>query len=1682
MDERTKIVDVWANNLEEEFERIRDVVENHPYVAIDTEFPGIVARPTGNVVDYNYQTIKCNVDLLKVIQLGVTFSNGKGELPKVSTWQFNFKFDLDSDMYAQNSIDFLKLSGINFEKHQSLGIELLHFGEVIMSSGLVMNEDVKWISFHGCYDFAYLLKILTCSALPHNEIAFFDLLNDFFPSLYDIKYLLLNLNIKQLSRTYSLQKISEILSVKRIGRQHQAGSDSLVTCKTFFRLMELYFDNKIDDNKYSGIIYGLGTTIKNYNPKFDDSSHKFNSTGNCYYGNSNYVKNGTHGGGGGGHFALGGHSIGDSVNDSGNDGTHEGNRDTINDMNNDMNDSGNLYLEGKNSLLSTLSNGSLGNYIENKEYAIAFSKDAVKGHIKSDMLHSLYADMNQSGYSTVPNVVGHMGIINSSVNNFSTNKYTSQVINSVGKSGRISQGNASYVNGKGNDNNNSADGGGEYNGNSSECVNYSSSCGKLNLDNSKLGNSIFNDMPKKVSANNICNDFSNISGDRLKGSHGNSMCSNMTNSNVNLMGISGSNGGGIQSGGVSPNGSLILGSVNGIGCVSGVSGVSSVSGNANLKNMNSIGSMNIMGNQGSSIPINGLNGNMNMSNSVYGELRNIGGVPSSNAGSLQGNSGNCGFGVGNTNEATHGRKDSTAKTSNSDESVATIGKGTYDSNSGIMGRSHPLGGMALGNVAVGNLPGGGNNIYLSSINHNYSNTHNNNIFLNNVNMNTYNIANNGCNQMGNNGNSHSYHPIPGKYNSVSNFGASVNHVNEKGITEHGDMDKRTVDGMTGSNHSVNGSSINGGGGSGNNKGSMSKSTVNRMSASHISFNKNMLSNYAGGNTGLKGNQKNGSGVMNELPNSGIQSSNLSSKSNEFNSSSFDNINLLSQNMNAMREDIFKEDKNGNCNLNKNAIANMNIKPPPHHPPPPPPPPPSSGHHSGNSNSSDAAAKNSAFVKSASSSSMSNINSASINNIVNILSSNEAKICNINNGHGNNYAPNSGMAKHSINMGNLSNCNMSGNNKLNYVHMNSLNFTNNINKNGIANGNGASNANSQGASNHANSVHAYSSNGLPNKSLADSSDVRNCLNFNRNNTSNSNKNCKSFSAMGNANNNTSEKGCKNGGHSGHVISGGHTTHGMHVLHGGKNNGMSDNSSNNESNIMSHGKDNNRGNNAAGIKIINNDCVKGGNYGNNYSGGGKNGKSSSKGGGKNNKNNKNKNKNNTDGGSGSNSGSNNTSGKNGNSHNIHGTHNTHVGGNDISLGSYVGSINVVGKNRSNDKNSGDGIFGNIVECSSNSYNMVSHRKNGNRNMSNITKEEEENSKGVNTSQHPTDDKKNVTMDRNMYNSNFLNNTNYFKSDSMKMYNRGGATAAGGGGYGKNSSHQLLMKNNFHNNICENENMMHGLSSGNGMNSSDTFDVKGGSSNCHSGGNSNVEMNEEVGYHSSVKNNKSMNNFSDVLHNKIGNFGMVNLGRINSISNTFKSNMGSNTSGNNNSINDNMGMNMSGSTTNFINRKMSKENLNMTNHSITNNININNYYLNSDNSYGKLNINHSNINNTSNFLFSSNGEGGGGSGPIGANVRGCAGSMIPNESCYNSFTESISDKLTKKSFNEKNNNIPASIYSEKKEDSNINHSYNENNFADKNTFTEKYGSFESAKDSMYGYPNYDFKGKDRNFFYDS
>jgi CCR4-NOT transcription complex subunit 7/8 len=48
------------------------------------------------------------------------------------------------DMYAQDSIDLLKNSGIDFHKFERDGINVHDFGELLITSGLVLNDDIKW--------------------------------------------------------------------------------------------------------------------------------------------------------------------------------------------------------------------------------------------------------------------------------------------------------------------------------------------------------------------------------------------------------------------------------------------------------------------------------------------------------------------------------------------------------------------------------------------------------------------------------------------------------------------------------------------------------------------------------------------------------------------------------------------------------------------------------------------------------------------------------------------------------------------------------------------------------------------------------------------------------------------------------------------------------------------------------------------------------------------------------------------------------------------------------------------------------------------------------------------------------------------------------------------------------------------------------------------------------------------------------------------------------------------------------------------------------------------------------------------------------------------------------------------------------------------------------------------------
>lgn len=52
--------------------------------------------------------------------------------------------------------------------------------------------------------------------------------------------------------------MADALQVKRIGPQHQAGSDSLLTSLTFIKLVKTFFYGVEGALQHAGILYGLG--------------------------------------------------------------------------------------------------------------------------------------------------------------------------------------------------------------------------------------------------------------------------------------------------------------------------------------------------------------------------------------------------------------------------------------------------------------------------------------------------------------------------------------------------------------------------------------------------------------------------------------------------------------------------------------------------------------------------------------------------------------------------------------------------------------------------------------------------------------------------------------------------------------------------------------------------------------------------------------------------------------------------------------------------------------------------------------------------------------------------------------------------------------------------------------------------------------------------------------------------------------------------------------------------------------------------------------------------------------------------------------------------------------------------------------------------------------------------------
>jgi len=77
--------------------------------------------------------------------------------------------------------------------------------------GLVLNQELIWITYRGTFDLGYLLKLACGEVLPATEPEFLDKLQVYFPHYYDIKYMLKDIPevpYANLSNTASILKVN----------------------------------------------------------------------------------------------------------------------------------------------------------------------------------------------------------------------------------------------------------------------------------------------------------------------------------------------------------------------------------------------------------------------------------------------------------------------------------------------------------------------------------------------------------------------------------------------------------------------------------------------------------------------------------------------------------------------------------------------------------------------------------------------------------------------------------------------------------------------------------------------------------------------------------------------------------------------------------------------------------------------------------------------------------------------------------------------------------------------------------------------------------------------------------------------------------------------------------------------------------------------------------------------------------------------------------------------------------------------------------------------------------------------------------------------------------------------------------------------------------------------------------
>ncbi|XP_066374605.1 uncharacterized protein [Miscanthus floridulus] len=240
---------VWRENCDEAFKLVVDKLRQprrHFYIALDIEF---VAGASTNVrfrpICWNtwYDHLRTFVNGGEMLQVGLALAfdldldhqrHREAQAPSsVIALEINLRFDVDAREYNDASITFLAVQGHRLTEHRDRGVTMEQFLNGLLRHLPFGDDFVIWVPFHGDRDFGFLLLLLQQQGrgvLPPDRAAFMRQVRQQFPVFYDVRVLG---QLEKEGFTGSLTALAAHLGVRRIGGEHHAGSDALLTLSCF---------------------------------------------------------------------------------------------------------------------------------------------------------------------------------------------------------------------------------------------------------------------------------------------------------------------------------------------------------------------------------------------------------------------------------------------------------------------------------------------------------------------------------------------------------------------------------------------------------------------------------------------------------------------------------------------------------------------------------------------------------------------------------------------------------------------------------------------------------------------------------------------------------------------------------------------------------------------------------------------------------------------------------------------------------------------------------------------------------------------------------------------------------------------------------------------------------------------------------------------------------------------------------------------------------------------------------------------------------------------------------------------------------------------------------------------------------------------------------------------------------